>query len=188
MLVPLTVGIGIGSLVTGRLVSRTGYTTIFPIIGLLIVTANFVVLAFWAGVLDMTTLAAVMLLVGLFMGTVMGVVQVSVQSAAGPLRLGEAAASVQFSRSIGAAFGTAMVATLLFAVLAVRNPESARIFASMVEHAGHAVPGAPSMQSGGIPPITQVDIAVAFRAAFLLMAAFSIGGFLLALTNPQRRI
>src|SRR5690606_20752265 len=142
-LVPLTIGIGAGSLITGRLVSRTGYTTIFPVVGLIIVTINLVVLAFWAGVLEMTTLVGVLLLIGLFMGTVMGVVQVSVQSAAGPLRLGEAAASVQFSRSIGAAFGTAMVATLLFAVLTIRNPEAARMFAAMVENAGHAVPGLP---------------------------------------------
>lgn len=187
MLVPLTIGIGVGSLITGRLVSRTGYTTIFPIVGLVVATINLVILAFWAGGLEMTTLAGLMLLIGLFMGTVMGVVQVSVQSAAGPLRLGEAAASVQFSRSIGAAFGTAMVATLLFAVLAIRNPESARVFASMVEHAGHAAPAAlPSR--GGIPAALQADIAFAFKAAFLLIAAFSTGGFLLALTNPQRRI
>jgi MFS family permease len=185
MLVPLTIGIGAGSLITGRLVSRTGYTTIFPVVGLIIVTINLVVLAFWAGVLEMTTLVGVLLLIGLFMGTVMGVVQVSVQSAAGPLRLGEAAASVQFSRSIGAAFGTAMVATLLFAVLTIRNPEAARMFAAMVENAGHAAPG--------LPPLTiradmHAEIAYAFRAAFLLMATFTTIGFLMALTNPLRRI
>lgn len=187
MLVPLTVGIGIGSLITGRLVSRTGYTTIFPIVGLTIVTANFIVLAFWASVLTIPMLAALILLIGLFMGTVMGVVQVSVQSAAGTLRLGEAAASVQFSRSIGAAFGTAMVATLLFAVLTMRNPESARIFASMVEHAGHAAPVAAALPAV-IAAAVQADIAFAFTMAFLLMAGFTIGGFLLALTDPQRRI
>ena len=34
LLVPLTIGIGAGSLITGRLVSKTGLTTIFPIVGL----------------------------------------------------------------------------------------------------------------------------------------------------------
>ncbi len=48
LLVPLTIGIFTGSLVTGRLVSKTGRTTIFPAFGLLLVTANLVVLAFWA--------------------------------------------------------------------------------------------------------------------------------------------
>jgi hypothetical protein len=117
------------------------------------------------------------------MGTVMGVVQVTVQSAAGPVRLGEAAASVQFSRSIGAAFGTALVATVLFAFLAIRNPEAARIFATMVHH-GHVAGALPAAQQA----VVQVDIQDAFRAAFLTMAAFTTAGFFLALTNPLRRI
>lgn len=184
LLVPLTIGIGIGSLVTGRLVNTTGLTTVFPVVGLALCTCNFVVLAMWASALATGALAALLLCTGLFMGTVMGVVQVSVQSAAGQLRLGEAAASVQFSRSIGAAFGTALVATVLFAVLAIKNPEAAHIFAGMVEHAKNVGATLSADQRAAI----QVDIADAFRAAFLLMAVFTTGGFLLALTNPLRRI
>jgi hypothetical protein len=107
-----------------------------------------------------------------------------VQSAAGPVRLGEAAASVQFSRSIGAAFGTALVATLLFAVLAVRNPDAAAVFAALVEHAKNAGAALSAAQRTAIAG----DIAAAFRAAFLLMAVFTTCGFFLALTNPLRRI
>lgn len=184
LLVPLTVGIGFGSLVTGRLVNHTGRTTLFPIFGLALVTLNFVVLALWASQLSTAALAGLMLWNGVFMGTVMGVVQVTVQSAAGTLRLGEAAASVQFSRSIGAAFGTALVATLLFAVLAIRNPEAAQIFAAIIEHARHVDNGFSPAQRAAVLD----DIVVAFRAAFLLMAAFTAGGFFLALTNPLRRI
>ncbi|HEY1475846.1 MAG TPA: MFS transporter [Pseudolabrys sp.] len=183
LLVPLTIGIGTGSLVTGRLMNKTGLTTIYPVVGLALVTANFIVLAFWASALGTTALAGLLLGNGLFMGTVMGVVQVSVQSAAGQLRLGEAAASVQFSRSIGAAFGTALVATVLFAFLAIRNPEAARIFATMVKH----VPIGPILTPGQRAAI-QADIQDAFRAAFLTMAVFTTGGFFLALTNPLRRI
>ena len=183
LLVPLTVGIGVGSLVTGRMVNKTGLTTVFPVTGLALVTLNFLVLAFWANSFGAVAFAGLLLWNGLFMGTVMGVVQVSVQSAAGPVRLGEAAASVQFSRSIGAAFGTAVVATVLFAMLTLRNPEAARVFASMVEH-GHAATGLPTVAQASI----QADIAIAFRAAFLCMAVFTTGGFFLALTNPLRRI
>ena len=184
LLVPLTIGIGIGSLVTGRLVNNSGRTTIYPIVGLVLATINFVVLAIWAGALGAPALAALLLGCGLFMGTVMGVVQVSVQHSAGQLRLGEAAASVQFSRSLGAAFGTALVATLLFAVLALRNPEAAGVFAGMVEHAKDVGVSLSADQRAAI----QNDIAVAFRAAFLMMAAFTTGGFFLALTNPLKRI
>jgi EmrB/QacA subfamily drug resistance transporter len=136
LLVPLTVGIFTGSLVTGRLVSKTGRTTIFPVFGLFLVTANLVVLALFVHHIGTVGLAWLLLLNGLFMGTVMGVVQVTVQSESGPLKLGGAAASVQFSRSIGAAFGTALVTAVLFAVLATKNPDVARAFASMAEHGG----------------------------------------------------
>jgi EmrB/QacA subfamily drug resistance transporter len=184
LLVPLTIGIGIGSLTTGRLVNRTGLLTIFPVVGLALCTANFIVLAIWASTFGTAALAVLLLGTGVFMGTVMGVVQVSVQSAAGQLRLGEAAASVQFSRSIGAAFGTALVATVLFAVLALKKPEAAGVFAGMVEHVQNVGANLSAAQRASIAD----DIADAFRAGFLLMAAFTAGGFLLALTNPQRRI
>jgi MFS family permease len=184
LLVPLTIGIGTGALVTGRLVSTTGRTTIFPIFGLALCTGSFLALAFGASSLEIPGLALLLLLLGLFMGTVMGVVQVSVQTAAGQMRLGEAAASVQFSRSIGAAFGTAMVATVLFGVLAVRNPEAATVFASMVEHAKDAGATLSPDQRTAIAG----DIAIAFRAAFALMAVFTTTGFFLALTNPLKRI
>jgi EmrB/QacA subfamily drug resistance transporter len=184
LLVPLTIGIGAGSLVTGRLVNKTGLTTVFPVVGLALATVNLVVLALWASALDTAALAVLLLCCGLFMGTVMGVVQVSVQSAAGPLRLGEAAASVQFSRSIGAAFGTALVATVLFAFLSIKNKEAAGVFATMVEHAKHVDPPLSVVQLTAI----QTAIAEAFRAAFLLMALFTTAGFFLALTNPLRRI
>jgi EmrB/QacA subfamily drug resistance transporter len=184
LLVPLTIGIGTGSLVTGRLVSKTGRTTVFPAFGLLLVTANVVVLALWAHQIGTTGLAWLLLWNGLFMGTVMGVVQVTVQSESGPIRLGEAAASVQFSRSIGAAFGTALVLAVLFAVLATKNPDVARAFASMVEHGGRVVSALTPDRLAAI----QGDIAEAFRAAFLSIAGFTTIGLFLALSIPLRRI
>jgi EmrB/QacA subfamily drug resistance transporter len=184
LLVPLTIGIGTGSLVTGRLVSKTGLTTVFPVLGLALVTVNLMALALWVAALSVSTLGWLLLWNGLCMGTVMGVVQVTVQTASGPLQLGEAAASVQFSRSIGAAFGTAMVAAVLFAVLSMKNPEAARLFAAIAEHGGHLAAAPLSAAEAAV----EADIAEAFRAAFLAVAAFTTAGFLLALAIPLRRI
>jgi EmrB/QacA subfamily drug resistance transporter len=184
LLVPLTIGIGTGSLVTGRLVSKTGLTTVFPVFGLVVITLDMLAFALWAGRLSMTGMGALMLWHGLFTGTVMGVVQVTVQAASGQLRLGEAAASVQFSRSIGAAFGTAIVAAVLFGVLSLKNPESAGAFATMVEHGRALAPSLPAGQRAAI----QADIAAAFSAAFVMIAAFTAVGFFLALSNPLKRI
>ena len=46
MLLPLTFGIGLGSLITGQLVTRTGRTAIYPTYGLAAATAGLVFLAF----------------------------------------------------------------------------------------------------------------------------------------------
>ncbi len=184
LLVPLTIGVATGSVVTGRLVHRTGLTIAFPVVGLALVTLNLVAIALWADELGNVGFGGLLLWNGLFMGTVMGVVQVTVQSASGPRRLGEAAASVQFSRSIGAGFGTALVAAMLFAVLALKNPEAAKVFAAMVQHSGNAGQALTGPHGAAI----QADIREAFRAAFLLIAGFTAAGFVLALTHPLRRI
>jgi hypothetical protein len=148
------------------------------------VTLNLLILALWAPSISIAALPWLLLWNGLFMGTVMGVVQVTVQSVSGPQRLGEAAASVQFSRSIGAAFGTAIVATVLFATLTLTDPETARLFASMVERGPGAAAAIPEARRA----VVQAEIATAFRAAFLTMAAFTGIGSLLALTIPLKRI
>src|SRR5260370_15711323 len=104
-------------MITGRVISRTGRTSIFPSYGLIFVTIILLFLAFWVPRLSASALAWVLLWNGLFMGTVMGVVQINVQSAAGPGMLRAAAASVQISPSVGAAFRTAPGAAVLFAAL-----------------------------------------------------------------------
>ncbi|MGA3137854.1 MAG: MFS transporter, partial [Xanthobacteraceae bacterium] len=112
LLLPLMFGIGIGSLVTGQLVTRTGRTAVFPSYGYVAATASLLFLAFYVPRLTLAELPWVFGGMAIFMGTVMGVVQVTVQAVAGQRMLGTGAAMVQFSRSVGAAFGTAAVAAV----------------------------------------------------------------------------
>jgi EmrB/QacA subfamily drug resistance transporter len=184
LLLPLTICVGLGSMITGRIVTRTGRTTIFPSYGLIVVTLSLVFLAFYAPQLSVPQLPLVFAWNALFMGTVMGVVQVTVQSVAGPAMLGAAAASVQFSRSVGAAFGTAAVATVLFATLATGERETASLFAVLVERGPDAMAALPAARQAAV----QAEIAAAFRAAFLTMAAFAAAGLVLAWSIPVRRI
>ena len=85
---------------------------------------------------------------------------------------------------MGAAFGTAFVGSVLFAVLGMRNPDAARTLAVMVERAGA---DAPLLSDIGAST-AQMDIAYAFRAAFLTIAGLTSLGVVLALTIPLRRI
>jgi MFS family permease len=184
ILVPLMIGIGIGSMSTGRAVSKTGRTTIFPVVGLCMALIGLLTLSFFAPYLSTLALSIVLLWNGLSMGTVMGVVQVTVQTASGPKMLGAGAATVQFSRSVGAAFGTATVAAVLFTMLAASDPETARLFSAMVNQGAAAMAGLSPARHA----IVQTEVTDAFRAAFLAVAAFASLGLVCALTIPMRRI
>jgi predicted MFS family arabinose efflux permease len=182
MLLPLVFGIGAGSMLTGRVVSRTGLTTIFPSVGLVLACSTLVLFAFAADKLSLAALPWLLFMCGLFMGTVMGVVQVTVQNAAGAATLGSAVGSVQLSRSVGAGAGTALVGTVLFASIALADPETGRVFAALVEDRQG------SLASIGGQATVHAEIARAFRAAFLTIAAFAAAGAALAWSIPARRL
>ena len=184
LLVPLMIGLGTGSMITGRVVTKTGRLSVFPAYGLIVVTLNLLVLALWAPHLRTTVLPWILLWNGLFMGTVMGVVQVTVQSVAGPAMLGAAAASVQFSRSVGAAFGTAIVMAVLFASLALTDQETARLFANTFQQGGDVLAGLPAPRRAAVT----VEISEAFRAAFFTIAGFTAIGLALAWSSPAQRL
>ena len=184
LMLPLTFGIGIGSMLTGRLVTMTGRTTILPTVGLSFAVMILLTMALFAARLSTTELAGIFLLIGLCLGTTMAVVQVTVQNASGPKMLGAGAASVQYSRSVGAAFGTATVAAILFTVLSAMDPQTAAMFRSLVEHGASAI----SSVEAGRRAIMQTEIAAAFRAAFLAIAGFAALGLICALSIPTKRI
>ena len=184
LLLPLTVGIGMGSMITGRLISKTGYTTIIPFCGLTVVTIILLFLAFWAPYIGAKELPWIFGVNALFMGTVMGVVQVTVQTAAGSQLLGAGAATVQFSRSVGAAVGTAAVAAVLFAVLAATDTAAASRLGALIAQG----PDATATLAPAQAMIERGEIVTAFRAAFATIAAFTGAGVWLAWSIPIRRV
>jgi MFS family permease len=182
LLLPLTFGIGTGSMLTGRSVSRTGFTAIFPSIGLIFASGTLAALALLAKTLSLWSLGIMLFCAGLGMGTVMGVVQVTVQNAAGPQSLGSAAASVQLSRSIGAVGGTALVSTVLFAALALGDPAALPLFEALLGRGALADPSILASTE------LRAQIGTAFQAAFLTIAAFAAAGMMLAWWIPARRL
>lgn len=184
MLLPLTFGIGLGSLLTGQIVTKTGLTAIFPSCGLIAATVGLLLLALFLPHLSVAELTSLFGITALFMGTVMGVVQLTVQSVAGPRMLGTGAAMVQFSRSVGAAVGTAAVAAVLFSILATTDREAASLFGAIIEQGPSALAALTPARQAAI----QVEIADAFRAAFSAVAAFTAVGAILAWSLPLRRV
>ncbi len=184
VMLPMTVGVGFGAMLTGRLISATGHTTIFSRCGLPVSAAGYAFLAFYSPAIRVEHLPWIFALVSVFTGTGMPVVQMTVQSVAGPRFLGAAAASVQISRSMGAAFGTALVGAVLFATLAFQDSDLARHFAELVQ-SGPAVLA--TLDEARRAEVQRV-IATAFSGGFLTMCVFILAAIGLAWWIPVKRI
>ena len=169
---------------TGQLVSRTGRTAIFPSIGLVVASITLLLIAAFAGRLSEHQLPWAFGVVSFFLGSAMPVVNMTSQIVAGPKQLGAVAASVQFSRSIGSALGTALVGAVLFASLAASDRQTAALFADIVERGPTVLGGLTSDHIA----VVQAEIAQAFRAAFAAIACFATAGIALAWSIPMRRL
>jgi MFS family permease len=175
LMAPITVGFAVGSILTGQVVSRTGVTAILPSVGMTIGALGLVVLSFVMPRLSAFELALWLSAITVCMGTVMSVVQVSVQVTAGQARIGAAAAAVQYTRSLGAALGTAACSSVLFLTMSLLTPDSGALFAA-------ALAGEPT------PPHAAAVFETAFRATFLAIAAMAALSAFFAWTMPTRRI
>ena len=183
-MLPLTVFIAVGGMTTGQIITRTGRSAIIPSFGQPALAALVLCLAFLAPSLSLGQLGFLLAGTSFFCGTAMPVVQTTVQMLAGPRHLGSASASVQFSRSIGSGLGTALVGAVLFGTLAATDADTARLFSLLVEEGPKALSGLSVSRTAEV----QLEVAHAFRAAFVGIAMFPMLGAIMAWTMPVRRI
>ncbi len=187
MMLPLTATVGLGSLVTGRLVSRTGRVAIFPAVGQTVAALCLMVVAFGAvpvnAVVGPWGLPAMLAVVVVFQGTAMPVAQITMQFQAPPAMLGAASASVQLSRSIGSAIGVTVALGALFATLA-RQVGTAAAFANAIKNGPSALAALPDATRA----IAAAGIDEGFTAAFLCVAAFAALNAVVAWTLPLQSL
>jgi MFS family permease len=185
LLVPLAIGGGIGGLSAGRAMAATGLSSPLAAAGLLLAAAGLVAASFFAAALPDAGLALLFGVVALGIGVSYPVSQINTQVAAGPARLGAAAASVQYSRAFGAALATALLGALVFGTLAAGDARVAALFAEVVRDGAAAVlPRLPEAEQGAL----RGALADAFGAAFLGAAAMAALGAFAAWRVPLRRV
>jgi EmrB/QacA subfamily drug resistance transporter len=184
LMLPLTVSVGMGSFIAGRMISWTSRTAILPSVGLMVTFATLVGLAIFAPALNRWEMMWLLGLSAFFQGSAMPVAQVTVQMVAGPRQLGVGAASIHLTRSLGSAFGVALVGAVLFGVLAATDNDTAVLFAGMVREG----PAAMAHLSQARQTEVQAEIGDAFRAVFLTVSVFSCCISALSWTLPVRRL
>ena len=115
LLLPLTVGIVLGAFLTGRLIVRTGRPTSIPSRGLLLAAVSLAGLALAPPTKPI--LIALGVATGIGLGSVMSVMQIVTQTAAGPARLGAAAATVALARTLGSSIGASAFGALIYGLI-----------------------------------------------------------------------
>ena len=108
-LLPMVAGMLITFVMSGQLVTRTGRYKMFPIMGSAVVALGLVLLSRLGPDTAFSYAAVGMFIVGLGLGLVMQILVVAVQNAVPHSQLGTATATATFFRSIGGAFGVAVL-------------------------------------------------------------------------------
>jgi EmrB/QacA subfamily drug resistance transporter len=186
MLLPLMVGLLITSIVSGRLITRTGKYKIFPIIGTALAAVGLFMLSRLGVDAPYWEIAAGMFVLGAGLGNVMQVLVLAVQNTIEPKQMGAATSASTFFRSIGGSFGTAAFGAIwaarLSAELAAAVPAGSS--APAIDHASASMA---SIQA--LPPEAQEVVLTAFANAmdftFLVAVPIMLLGFVLTLFLPE---
>ena len=115
LLLPLTIGQISGSLISGRIMAKTGIPKWIPVVGMTLSMFGFIALGtikpepLYIGLLGM--------LCGIGFGTVMPTTQLVIQTVGGKANLGSVTALASLCRNLGAAIGTALFGALIYNLL-----------------------------------------------------------------------
>jgi EmrB/QacA subfamily drug resistance transporter len=151
LLIPMMVGITLSTNIAGRLIQRTGRYKIFPVAGLVLISAALFSLAALVEHPSPITTGIALALFGLGFGMVGQVLIIAVQNSVQGRELGLAMALTGFARALGGAVGAAVLGA---------------VFAAQVGHAGA---GTLAIGHAG-----RVDIIAGVHAVFLVAAPIAL--------------
>ena len=113
LVVPMVAGLMLTSISSGRIISRRGKYRVFPIAGSLITTVGLLLLSRLDVGTSRVESSLYMFVLGAGLGMLMQTLVLAVQNVVAHEQLGAATAGVTFFRSMGGAFGVAILGTIL---------------------------------------------------------------------------
>mgnify|MGYP005849727503 CR=1 FL=1 len=181
LLVPMMLGIVGSSVVSGRVISRTGRYRAWPIAGMAVAATGTFLLSRLGSGSDRLDSSAAMLVLGLGLGMVMQVLVLAVQNAVEHRHLGTATSAVNFFRSIGGTLGVALYGAIFAAAFRARLPTDVRLDPSRLADSPQAIralaPAARALVTGAI--------AGAVHAVFLAALPLAVLGLAVVLLLPE---
>ena len=117
MLLPMTLGMMSGSIISGQIISKTGRYRQFPIIGCGLLVVSLFGFHYVGADTPLWQTMILMLFFGLGLGFNMQPLTLAVQNAVSPRDIGVATSSATFTRQIGGTLGTAVLLSILFSAV-----------------------------------------------------------------------
>jgi EmrB/QacA subfamily drug resistance transporter len=185
LLIPLSAGWVITSVLAGHLVARTGRYRVFPIIGSTLVLIGVVLLTQLGTGSTLATTSAYLVLIGIGMGTMFQVYVIAAQNVVDVTQIGVTTGQLNFFRSIGGSFAVAGLGTLLTSRLSSELPDHVGRAAARIDpnrlvqsDAGHL----PSGLADGV----QAALSASLHSVFLVCVPIAVIGLALAFSLEQR--
>ncbi|NDB17669.1 MAG: DHA2 family efflux MFS transporter permease subunit, partial [Actinobacteria bacterium] len=108
LLIPLTLGIMLGSIASGQIISRTGKYKVFPIVGAAVLIVSMASLSYVKPDTSLVLTCSLSALFGFGLGNLLQPTVLAVQNAVSPRDIGVATSSATFFRQMGGTLGTAL--------------------------------------------------------------------------------
>ena len=171
-LIPLSMGLVFGSIVSGQIVSRVGRYKPFLVGGGLLVCVAMALLSQVDAGTTYREITALMLLSGLGIGPTLPLFPLAIQNAVDVRRLGQATSASQFFRQIGGAVGAAAMGTVLAIVLVQQlGPDAVAVL--------NRAPGGP------VSPELREAFAAATRSIYTLGLGLAVTGWVASWFVPS---
>lgn len=116
-MIPMVLGLMIAALSSGQITARTGKYRVFTVTGSLCTTLGFLLLSFMTYDKPLWFMMVGMFVVGLGLGQLMQTLVLASQNSVPPEDMGVASSAATFFRQIGGTLGTAIMISVLFALL-----------------------------------------------------------------------
>lgn len=178
LMLPLILGLLGASIVSGRLISKSGHYRKFPIIGTALLTFGLWLFSHLTLETSHITLSIWMLVIGAGLGMFMQIATLAVQNSTARADLGSATSTVTFFRSIGSSLGGAIFGSILVSRLTHHIQETVA-GASSVTHTA-VTSGVANLPPELKQPVLQAYVA-SFHDMFLLAVPFALAAFVVSL-------
>lgn len=170
LLLPLLLASTLSTVVSGRLISRTGRYKVFPVLGLALMAAGLLLLSRMTAGTGQITAALLLVVFGLGFGMVTQVLTIAIQNSVERSDLGIATASANLFRALGGSIGVALFGAILAGRLdhwlARSLPEqTGEVNAESVQASPEALASLPAAVQNGIAEAVAHSLQTVFLVA-----------------------